>query len=133
MRATYYEITQRRDCVRVNRYTERQYEAAKARRDTVNSVKQTALQCTVLMVGFIAFLLVGSVIEALTTGPAGTILLLLGCMFVGSRLLELEEEKSKSGGKGRSKDEAADSERGAGRSGEESGVVSEPYRGNRRT
>lgn len=93
MRATYYEITQRRGYVRVNRYTERQYEAAKARRDTVNSVKQTALQCAVLMVSFIAFLLVGSVIEALTTGPAGTILLLLGCMFVGSRLLELEEEK----------------------------------------
>lgn len=131
MRAIYYEVTQGRGCVRVNRYTERQYEEAKARREAADSVKCIALQCAVLATGFIALLLAGSVIEALTPCPWGTILMLLGCMFGGGRLLGLEEEKRKSGGKGQSKHGATGLERDARRPERAGGVMSASHRGNR--
>lgn len=131
MRAVYYEVTQRRGCVRVNRYTERQYEEAKARREVADSVKHTAMQCAVLAVGFVALLLAGSMIEALTPCPWGTILMLLGCMFGGGRLLALEEEKRRSGGKGQSKHGATGLERDQRRPERAGGVMSAPNRGNR--
>lgn len=54
-------------------------------------MKRLALQCGVLLAGFLGLLLLGSLIEALTPCPVGTVLALLGCMFGGWRLLEAEE------------------------------------------
>lgn len=58
-------------------------------------MKQLCLQAAVLMLGFYALLLAGSLIEALTPCPVGTVLVLLGCLFGGGRLLELEEAEEK--------------------------------------
>lgn len=54
-------------------------------------MKRLALQCGVLLAGFLGLLLVGSLIEALTPCPVGTVLVLLGCLFGGGQLLEIEE------------------------------------------
>ena len=57
-------------------------------------MKRLMLQCGALALGFAAFLLLGSLIEALAPCPMGTILLLLGCQFGGGRLLEAEEREA---------------------------------------
>lgn len=51
------------------------------------------LQAGVLLAGGIGFLLIGSLIEALTPSPFGTILVILVCFYAGDRLLELEEQE----------------------------------------
>lgn len=58
-------------------------------------MKRLMLQCGALALGFAAFLLLGSLIEALAPCPMGTVLVLLGCLFGGGRLLELEEAEEK--------------------------------------
>lgn len=57
-------------------------------------MKRLMLQCGALALGFAAFLLLGSLIEALAPCPMGTILVLLGCLFGGGRLLEAEEQEA---------------------------------------
>lgn len=62
-------------------------------------MKRLALQCGVLLAGFLGLLLIGSLIEALTPCPVGTVLALLGCLFGGWRLLEMEEVEGKKKGR----------------------------------
>lgn len=58
-------------------------------------MKQLAMQCGALLAGFLGLLLIGSLIEALTPCPVGTVLALLGCLWGGWRLLEMEEVEAK--------------------------------------